>query len=699
KRAAQALQEAHDQLEQRVRERTAELTAANERLRREVAERKRAEDALRAKTEELRSSGEVLARLAEEQTTLLRHTRDFLYRHDRHGVFTYLSPAVESLTGYTVEEWKTHYTTYLTDNPLNEKVREYTEETLRTGRESPPYRVAIRHKQGHEVILEVNERPYFEDGEVAGIIGVARDITDRVRAEEDLKRAKEAAEAANRAKTAFLANVSHEIRTPLTAMLAAAELFAANADPVQRERYADPILTNGRHLLNLIDDLLDLSQAESGRLDIVIRSCSLPELVGDVLSVVSPLHRRPSVELSVRYETPVPAWIRTDPTRLKQAVINLLANALKFTREGIVQLRIRVDRDAEEPRLRIVVRDSGPGIDPRDRERIFQAFVKGDAERTSTPPALSGGVGLGLPLTRWIAGQLGGDITVDSKPGAGSTFTLRVRTGPLDHAEWVRPEDVCLEPKLPTSLGLPSARYQGRVLLADDFDDTRRLIEEALTSMGVEVVPAADGEEAVRHALRESFDLILMDLRMPRVDGMEATRRLRKQGCLVPIIALTASTTADDEDRIREAGFDGLWRKPIELSELVSRIGDYLRDAPSGAQGRSSIEDRISPDARGRLASIRREFALSLPARVDALREAWKAGRRDRVREILHQLIGSSGIHGFPAVSEEAARIQARVKRNGLDAVESLRTLERLAAEAAESQRQPPSSSSPPTPA
>lgn len=741
----------------------------------DITARKKAEDALTRKSAEL-------ARLAEEQDILLRNTRDFLYRHDAQGVFTYVSPSARQITGYDPDDWMKHYTAYLTDNPINDRVVEITEETLRTGKESPPYLVEIRHRDGQEVMLEVSERPLKEHGATVGVIGVARDVTDRHRAETalreseqrlqgildnttavvyqkdlvgrymltnrrfeelfhrtsaeiigktdyeifpkvtadafrandiyvmtsgepiefeeavphaggvhtyislkfplvdqngipyatcgistditerkqaalELQRAKEAAEAANRAKTTFLANMSHEIRTPITALLGAAELLTAAPGETDRSiEHADMILRNGRHLLALIDDLLDLSRVEAGQQEIRIQRCSLPDVLADVLAVTEPLHSSPHVAYSIDYETDVPPEIETDPTRLKQAIINLINNALKFTRKGYVRVRVRAVRDEPSSTLIVAVEDSGPGIPPELVESVFESFTQigpeaGDVTR---------GVGLGLPLARSIARRLGGDVQVASELGKGTVFTLHVAIRPVGDQAWIRPETEQVAPaSAEAGADREPSRLSGRILVADDFADTLALVAHALRSRGAVVVGVMDGAEAVEAATRDGFDLILMDIRMPVLDGLAAARRIREQGCLAPMIALTASTGIAEQERVLQAGFDDLWPKPISISELIERVAAYLpaddADVSTGDQPPDAAEPAGSGDWR--FAELNREFAVKLPLRFQALEEAVRHGDHRAVCGVLHQLVGASGIHGFPEVSAESARL------------------------------------------
>lgn len=639
---------------------------------RDVTSRKRTE-------EKLRESSANLAELAQEQRVLLEHTRDFLYRHDAEGIFNYLSPAVESIVGYTVEEWCKHYTTFLTDNPINKKVIENTEETLRTGKEGPAYLVEIAHKDGHPVTLEVNERPYFEHNKIAGIIGVARDVTERVRAQAELQKAKEAAEAANRAKSIFLANISHEIRTPITAMLGSAELMASQSPQTGTAGQADVILRNGRHLLVLIDDLLDLSQAEAGKLEVQPRPCSLLDVIADVEAVTRPLHRLSAVDFRIGFDTEVPKEIHTDPTRLKQALINLVSNALKFTEAGHVWARVRVDREKPDPRLSITVEDTGPGISSEDRERIFDAFTQAEAGKLSP----TGGVGLGLPLARWIGQQLGGTVEIDTSAKQGCTFILRVATGPIDDTEWISlPETlVGVEQPAPRSRAIDSRCLRGRILLAEDFADTRRLIFQALTDRGATVTAVSNGREAVDAALASSFDLIILDVRMPEMDGLTAAAELRRCGCLAPIIALTALTGKADQEEVLQAGFDDVWTKPVTLERLAEDASAYI-GAPDEDGGDDATDD-LAPSEAGtvdsRLAAVRAGFVRGLPDRLAAISEAIVNQDHTRAREVLHQLVGAGGIHGLMPISTEAARLLQLAKARKLAGQpDQLRVLEGL---------------------
>ena len=327
----------------------------------------------------------------------------------------------------------------------------------------------------------------------------------------------------------------------------------------------------------------------------------------------------------------------------------------------------------------IAVEDPGFGIPAEALDRVFDAFAQ--VEQGSS--IVRGGVGLGLPIAKWIAEQLGGALEVTSTEGRGSTFTLRVAIGPLDDAEWVTPGKT-MAPAPPSARqrrGGARPRLKGKILLAEDFRDVRDLISHALVQAGADVKAVDDGEKAVKAASEQQFDLILMDVRMAGMDGATATAELRRRGCPTPIIALTASTTNTEHERILEAGFDNLWAKPISLEQLLERTADYLEAIPCDAtadEDTSALDSTLETE-NPRLAAAVGEFVRNLPARLHKLEAAVGAGDLQHARELLHQLVGVAGIVGYLPVSEEAARVLARVKDGSLSGTDDLQRLENLA--------------------
>ncbi len=397
----------------------------------------------------------------------------------------------------------------------------------------------------------------------------------------DLADAKTHADQTNRAKSEFLANVSHEIRTPMTAILGFADLLMADdyirgAAPARIQDLL-AIKDNGGYLLELLDDLLDLSKIETGRLAVEHRRFALADLLAEVSAPMRLRCQKKGLELELECLGLLPETIETDPTRLRQVLINLLGNAVKFTESGGVRLEVKlVDAESSEPRLELAVIDTGIGIAGDVRPHLFQPFSQADASSSRR----FGGTGLGLSLSSRLAEMLGGGIEVESEVGRGSAFRLTVPTGPLDGVALVD----CLErvetaekarPVLPTE-----NKVAGRFLLAEDNPVNQVLTAAILKAAGADVTVVENGEKALETVLaaeaKRPFDLVLMDLQMPVVDGYEATRRLRAEGFARPILALTAHGMAEHREKSLAAGCDRHLIKPIERDQLINAITEVL---------------------------------------------------------------------------------------------------------------------------
>jgi signal transduction histidine kinase/ActR/RegA family two-component response regulator len=381
-------------------------------------------------------------------------------------------------------------------------------------------------------------------------------------------------EQANRAKSDFLAHMSHEIRTPMTAILGFAEMMLdeEKVAPDQAE-HLRTIRRNGEHLLAVINDILDLSRVEAGRVELEWSAVRPALLVEEVAALIGPRARARGLDFEVEIDPALPLAIRSDATRLKQIVINLAANAVKFTERGRVRLAARAEANVF---VLFEVTDTGPGI-PRDRlERIFDAFAQGDASMSRR----FGGTGLGLAISRQLALVLGGDLDVASELGRGSVFSLRV---PNDPAHELAPARADARP------AEPDRALRGRVLLAEDGADSRRLLVHLLERWGLEVEIAENGASAIELARRASerlrpFDLVLMDMQMPELDGYEATRRLRVSGFRGPVIALTAHAMAGARDACLAAGCDDYLTKPIDRARLRAALAEWLDRAANGTR-------------------------------------------------------------------------------------------------------------------
>jgi len=372
-------------------------------------------------------------------------------------------------------------------------------------------------------------------------------------------------ERASQAKSEFLAHMSHEIRTPMTAILGFAEMLEDDKLSPSQTDHVATIRRNGEHLIAVIDDILDLSRVEAGRLELEIGPTRPDAIVREVAALVEPRAAERGLALHVDVAASARGSIRSDATRLRQVLINLAMNAVKFTESGSVRLSVRADTDHS---LRFEVQDTGPGIPAEKLGEIFQPFTQLDASMSRR----YGGTGLGLAISSRFARALGGELTVESEVGAGSRFALRIRAEPI--AE---------EPERPSAAraALAQRPLRGRVLIAEDGADNRRLLAHLVERWGLEVEIAENGAQALERVAsaaerHEPIQLVLMDMQMPQMDGYEATRTLRARGFQAPIIALTAHAMEGSREACLAAGCDDFLTKPVDRAQLRNALAGYF---------------------------------------------------------------------------------------------------------------------------
>ncbi|MEQ1895383.1 MAG: ATP-binding protein, partial [Planctomycetota bacterium] len=409
---------------------------------------------------------------------------------------------------------------------------------------------------------------------VTNLIGARSNLEEKV-----LERTAEL-ERANRAKNEFLANMSHEIRTPMTAILGYAELCLAHDIPdTDRRRYAEIIYTNGEHLLSVINDILDISKIEAGRMTVEPTVCAPFEIVSEIRALMEVRAREKGLTLTVENVGSIPEIVRTDSTRLRQILLNLVNNALKFTDKGSVVLRFSCEQvEGGRERLLFEVVDTGVGLTSAQIDKVFRPFVQADTSTTRK----YGGTGLGLTISKTLAELLGGDLTCTSEPGQGSTFRVWIDPGPLEGVRRIEEFPKRLlsgRPQRP--LAGPGPAMRGRVLLAEDVAVNRRLISTILLRAGIRVDEAENGQVALEKTLaaREGgrpYDIVFMDMQMPIMDGYEATRQLRTAGYLRPIVALTSHSMAGERQRCLDAGCDEYMTKPLDRLVLIQVLGRFL---------------------------------------------------------------------------------------------------------------------------
>lgn len=390
-----------------------------------------------------------------------------------------------------------------------------------------------------------------DGGRVVAWYGTCTDVHDIRKLTEDLQSARLQAEHANRTKSAFLANMSHEIRTPLAAILGYAEILKDDTlESEERLEFLTTISRNGSALTRLIDDILDLSKVEAGQIDPEHVDFSLLELLSEVRALFEEQARAKGLLFAIESGSDLPERVRTDPSRLRQILINLVGNALKFTSQGSVQ----VLAELEGEQLRFTVQDTGIGLTEQQASRLFQPFAQGDGSTTRR----FGGTGLGLALSRKLARALGGDVWLEARPeGAGCRFVATVAAAASEAAR----SSAQALPATPQLQGL-------RVLLVEDTADNQRLITHVLERAGAVVELAQDGQEGVDKALAGNFEVVLMDMQMPRLDGFTATRMLRQRGYRGPVVALTAHAMTDDRERIQDCGCDAHLTKPLDFNDI-----------------------------------------------------------------------------------------------------------------------------------
>ncbi len=490
-----------------------------------------------------------------------------------------------------------------------------------------------------------------------------RIVDERTRA---LDQARADAEAANEAKSRFLANMSHEIRTPLTSIIGFAEMLHDESLPdAERREAVATIFSTGRHLLEIINDILDLSKLNSNRLQLEIVRASLFDIVARVTSLIDMHARQKGLAFSVDYRFPLPREIGTDPTRLAQILLNLCSNAVKFTETGSV--RVEVSCDPREKTLAFSVIDTGVGLSQEQQRRLFKPFTQADASTTRK----YGGTGLGLHISKQLAERLGGSIMVESIPGAGSRFTVIIDCGTIDAGDLVDVVPARGEPvaAAPEGASLKSG-MRGRMLLAEDDPNIRRLIALYLRDTGIEIVEVDNGREAVEQALAGDFDLMMTDLQMPEMGGLEAVEWLRMTGFARPVIALSASALEGERERCVAAGCNDFLTKPLDRMRFLATLGHYFSDDGPVRPAAHVISLDADPDYLQARAGFLQSLRQALPD--------WDANAagidHEQIRAMAHRLKGAAGGFGWQPLGELAGRLEAAIMAGRYDAAAELRT-------------------------
>jgi len=499
------------------------------------------------------------------------------------------------------------------------------------------------------------------------LILIMRDLQVRQRASEELELARQAAETANVAKSAFLANMSHEVRTPLTSILGYVDLMLEPAEQgLSRPEFLHTIRRSGEHLLTLINDILDVSKIEAGRMAVEAIEFRTADILADVDSLMRTRATEKGIDFRIECTTPFPSRAISDPTRFRQILVNLVGNALKFTDDGSVrvvlschQASAAVVPDACD--IAIDVIDTGVGISPQEQERLFQPFVQADLSTTRR----FGGSGLGLSISRRLARIMGGDLTVTSEMGKGSCFRLSLPMSIPAGAPILPAGDMRNAISGAQRILEPVRRQlKLRVLLAEDGVENRDVITLHLRHAGCEVFQAEDGEQAYHAAIRawrggESFDVILMDMQMPVMDGYTATSKLRAEGYVGVIIALTAHAMKEDRDRCLRVGCDEYSAKPVDIPKLLQMMTRF-----TSRMGPPTITEKLLDNPVLRQLTVK--FLDGLPQAIASLRELAQREAWEDLAVGSHRLAGAGGAYGFEEITRHAKALE-RCARNKLE--------------------------------
>jgi len=489
----------------------------------------------------------------------------------------------------------------------------------------------LKRKNSEIFPAEITVTVYKEKSKIVSVTGVVRDISERRQAEK-MKQAKETAETANHAKSTFLANMSHELRTPLNAVLGFSQILSHGQNLTkEQQKHLRIINSSGEHLLTLINSVLDMSKIDAGRVTLNETGFDLYQMLDDLENMLHMRTQKKGLELIFEHTPDVPRYIRTDETKLRQVLINLLNNAVKFTKQGGIQLSVngsaalRGGKCSElipDNSLLFTVKDTGPGIAPEEMDSLFNAFVQ-----TETGRASQEGTGLGLPISRKFVQMMGGDITVSSRPGIETTFRFNIRVSPAEISDIRQPVTV----RRVTALEPGQPRY--RILIVDDNPDNRHLLVTLLNPLGFELREAENGEQAVKIWEEWGPHLIWMDMWMPVMNGYEAVRKIKEtaKGQATAVIAVTAGVFEEERSLVMSAGCDDFLRKPFRESDIFE-----LMEKHTGIRFVYEQENREEKTGTAAANALTKDALASIPSELtEELRNAAILGDVDKVDFII----------------------------------------------------------------
>ncbi len=599
----------------------------------------------------------------------------------------FVSPATQSVYGVPVED-------FLADGDLwakmvhpddNDKLNQGLAELFQTGATSMELRII----KPDGTVGWINDRARVikdPNGIPMRVDGVVSDITERIRAAQELRQARDAAQAASRHKSEFLANMSHEIRTPMTAILGYSHLLTSgHPTPSEQAQWSRNIRQNSDYLLNLLSDILDISKIEAGQIDLQPEPLSPWDLAQTVISLMNPRATEKMLTLDLARFGPTPALVNVDATRLKQILVNLVSNAIKFTDKGSVSIEMSSEADEAtgHHNLIFVVADTGIGIDPDKVHQLFKPFSR---INDGTPTGIRPGTGLGLVIAAQFARMMGGDITLESVPEQGSRFTVKIDAGKTSDLKFIDDSDASpIGADTANDTLSPDALTGLRILVTDDNPDNQRIIKFIVEQAGAVVELAGHGGEATQRILspgtRSPIDLVLMDMQMPICDGYTATRILRNRGYTLPIIALTAYTMSGDRQKCLDAGCTSYLTKPVVPETLIQEVAKFTpskknQNASLAQVWAQSVPHTHTPKtsstkanpalaamlANPRYARLVKEYIAGLEQTRALILQYIDTADFDALRVVSHRLKGSGTSYGFPEITRTGAACEAAIK-------------------------------------
>ena len=533
---------------------------------------------------------------------------------------------------------------------------------------------------GYIVVISFNE--YWQShillsiGNILWLIIIPAHLANLLTYLED---AVERAEAANLSKTLFIANMSHEIRTPLTSIIGfSRNLLKKTISAEKKDNALEAIIRNGEHLTSIVNDILDISKIEAGKLELDCREFSLVEVVHEIELLFKQRVENEGLTFSINNIFPLPEKIFSDSLRLKQVLINLCGNALKFTKEGGVTVNISFD--AEKSQLEFVVKDTGIGLTESQVEEIFSNFAQADASTTRE----FGGTGLGLSISAKLVEMLGGEIWVKSDLGQGSEFAFTVPVGEVESLVLVNemPEvsfNISQDDRAQT-------KVTGKILLVDDVVDNLLLISTLLEDMGADVDVAENGELALAKTMNENYDLVLLDLQMPVMDGLESLKKMRQNKYTSPVVILTANVIQNEESESQEIGCQGFLSKPIDDILLQDTVSKYLevvdeqqvqsKQIPVHSEAEDIIVSKLlserNEESLKKYKEIVGMFSSQLHERISEIENAFRSGESDLLYQLIHKLRGLGGNMGYEVVTDITAEIESLIGNDKNDEIEGL---------------------------